>query len=92
VALLPDGRIMAGGQVSPQAHGDFAALRYDASGHLDRSFGSDGLVAVDFSGREDRVHAVAVQPDGKMVAVGASEADFALARYVVAHRRCYLAR
>ena len=84
VALLPDGRIMAGGQVAPQAHGDFAVLRYDGAGHLDPSFGTNGLVTVDFGGREDRVHAVAVQPDGKMVAVGASEADFALARYVVA--------
>jgi hypothetical protein len=39
------------------------------------------VATFDFQGREDRVHAVALQPDGKIVAVGQSEADFALVRF-----------
>jgi hypothetical protein len=39
------------------------------------------VTSFDFGGREDRVHAVALQPDGKIVAVGQSEADFAVARF-----------
>ena len=60
---------------------DFAVFRYDPDGHLDGSFGRRGVATFDFQGREDRVHAVALQPDGKIVAVGQSEADFGLVRF-----------
>lgn len=80
LALLGDGRIVAGGQVAPDAHGDFAVLRYGPDGRLDDTFGSGGLVRVDFGGREDRVQAVAVQRDAKVVAAGYSEDDFAVVR------------
>lgn len=80
VALMPDGRIMAGGQVAPQEHGDFAVLRYHAGGALDPAFGSGGVVRIDFGAREDRVQGIALQRDAKVVAGGYSEADFAVAR------------
>jgi uncharacterized delta-60 repeat protein len=57
------------------------------AGELDRSFGSEGVVVTDFGGRLDEVNALAVQPDGKIVAVGRSDAPVgvefavALARY-----------
>src|SRR5436190_3170372 len=56
-------------------------------GDLDPTFGTGGVVTTDFGGRGDAALAVAVQPDGKLVAVGNSSAsgvfnvDFALARY-----------
>jgi uncharacterized delta-60 repeat protein len=57
-------------------------------GDLDRSFGTDGKVITDFSGGEDEAAAVAIQGDGKIVAVGSTiktligaTRDFALARY-----------
>src|SRR5262249_16748710 len=55
-------------------------------GDLDRTFGVGGLVTTDFDGRYDAANAVALQPDGKIVAVGVSTSpvtnfDFALARY-----------
>jgi uncharacterized delta-60 repeat protein len=81
VARQPDGRIVAGGQIARDDHADFAVLRYDGRGGLDPSFGRDGVATVDFAGREDRVHALALQPDGKILAVGMSEADFAVARF-----------
>jgi uncharacterized delta-60 repeat protein len=80
LALASDGRIVAGGVVARDHHADFAVARYDADGRLDPSFGRDGLVTVDFEGREDRVQGLALQRDGKIVAVGLSEHDFALAR------------
>jgi hypothetical protein len=60
---------------------DFAVFRYSSDGFLDDSFGRGGVATFDFQGREDRVHAIALQPDGKIVAVGQSEADFALVRF-----------
>jgi uncharacterized delta-60 repeat protein len=57
-------------------------------GDLDPGFGSGGRVVTDL-GSDDRVHALALQPDGKVVAAGCSPcatsvgsgSDFALARY-----------
>lgn len=81
VALQPDGRIVAGGQVARQGRGDFAVVRYEADGRLDSGFGQGGVAAVDFAGRDDRGNALALSRDGKVVIVGASEDDFALARF-----------
>jgi uncharacterized delta-60 repeat protein len=81
LVIQPDGRIVAGGQVALAEGTDFAVVRYDSEGRLDPSFGRGGLAMADFRGREDRVQAVALQPDGKVVAVGISEADFAVARF-----------
>jgi uncharacterized delta-60 repeat protein len=81
VAIGPGGTIVAGGVAAPQPNGDFAVLRYDAHGHLDRSFGHSGLAIADFGGRDDRLQCLALQSDGLVVAVGYSETDFALARF-----------
>jgi len=81
LVLQPDVEIVAGGQTAVFNNADFAVFRYDAQGFLDKRFGRDGVASFDFQGREDRVHAVVLQPDGKIVAVGQSEADFAVVRF-----------
>jgi uncharacterized delta-60 repeat protein len=81
LVLQPDGRIVAGGQTAVGHHADFAVFRYLPDGSFDETFGRGGVATFDFQGREDRVHAVALQSDGKILAVGQSEADFALARF-----------
>jgi uncharacterized delta-60 repeat protein len=83
VALAPDGQIVAGGVTAPKPNGDLAVMRYDRAGHLDRSFGHAGMATADFGGRDDRLRGLALQPDGKVVGVGSSETDFALARFDV---------
>jgi len=83
VALQQDGKIVAAGF----ARGvDFALARYNGDGTLDTSFGTGGRVITDFAGFSDTAYAVAVQPDGKIVASGSAGIintgfDFALARY-----------
>ncbi|HEX8088500.1 MAG TPA: delta-60 repeat domain-containing protein, partial [Blastocatellia bacterium] len=57
-----------------------------ADGDLDTSFGVNGKVVTDFFGGIDQITSVVLQPDGKIVVAGyatsgATEADFALARY-----------
>jgi len=59
----------------------FALARYNADGSLDSSFGTDGKVITNFGSSNDQVLALVLQPDGKLVAAGGSNGNFALARY-----------
>ena len=81
LVVQPDGKVVAGGQTAVAHNADFAVFRYTADGAFDEAFGQAGVGSFDFDGREDRVQAVALQADGKILAVGHSEADFALARF-----------
>src|SRR5215471_13062880 len=58
--------------------------RVNSDGGPDRDFGNNGNVYTDFGGNDEAL-AVAIQPDGKIVAAGATRgggtAEFALARY-----------
>ena len=67
IVLQPDGRIVAAADVS----GDFAVVRYLPDGSLDPSFGTGGVAAIDLGGF-DAADAVALQPDGRIVAAGIS--------------------
>ncbi len=100
IAIQPaDGDIVVGGQTlagtDPNYVGDFALARYKPDGSLDTGFGTGGKILTDFDpGRRDSAYDIALQGDGKIVAVGESSsrpitgqppdqgsADFALARY-----------
>jgi uncharacterized delta-60 repeat protein len=87
--IQPDGKIVVGGyNVMPGVSLNFALVRYNTNGHLDTSFGAGGKVSTDFFGSSDQIQALAIQPDGKIIAAGYAymgqtfnTADFALARY-----------
>lgn len=87
LVIQPDGRIVAAGVGSIYPQGDkFLIARFNADGSRDQSFGSEGVVFTRFGGGEAQALAVALQPDGKIVASGSIEAgqmtrNFALARY-----------
>ncbi len=84
VAVQPnDGKIVAAGfaQTSPIDF-DFALARYNPDGTLDRSFGANGIVTTDLGSLDDAANGVAIQSDGKIVAVGVSGENVALARYL----------
>ena len=64
---------------------DFALARYNPNGTLDASFSGDGTQTTNFR-RFDGVTGVAVQANGRIVAIGGTfdgvdDRDFALARY-----------
>jgi uncharacterized delta-60 repeat protein len=63
---------------------DFALARYTTGGVLDTSFNGSGKVTTSFSTAADSAHAVAIDPQGRIVAAGDAVADFALARYTSA--------
>jgi uncharacterized delta-60 repeat protein len=87
LALEPDGKIVAAGGSETGGSSDFALVRYALDGSLDQSFGSGGKMLTDFgSSSFDSASDATIEPDGKIVAAGFSDAggnlDFALARYL----------
>lgn len=63
---------------------DSALIRYQRDGSVDSSFGNAGnagKVTTDFEASLDWAYALALQPDGGIVAVGQIETDFAVARF-----------
>jgi uncharacterized delta-60 repeat protein len=86
LVLQPDGKLVAGGNTSTASTGDFALARYNPDGNLDVSFGDGGKRTTDFAGLFERITALILQPNGKVIAAGLaltndSRFDFALARY-----------
>jgi uncharacterized delta-60 repeat protein len=84
LALAPDGKIVtAGNRIAPQV---FLVARFGSNGALDASFGSGGKVTTSFGTAFALGRAVAVQPDGRIIAAGTQGGgtqSFALARYNV---------
>ncbi|MER7466539.1 calcium-binding protein [Streptomyces sp. NPDC097981] len=85
VVVQTDGKIIAVGGSDTGLGSDFALARYNTNGSLDTTFGTGGKVTTDFGGT-DAAFGVVVQPNGKIVTAGYSDAggtasDFALARY-----------
>jgi uncharacterized delta-60 repeat protein len=98
VAIQPDGKIVMAGTVFPELgfNDNFALMRLNVDGRLDRTFSGNGRVSTDFSAsvtqatqRSDLGSAVAIQPNnGRIVAAGFSQRTFevdderfAVARY-----------
>ncbi|MBK8092252.1 MAG: hypothetical protein IPK32_09820 [Verrucomicrobiaceae bacterium] len=85
VALQSDGKMIVAGYNHNGSNNDFAVVRYNTDGTLDTTFGATGKVVTDFGGSNDIANGVAVQSDGKIIAVGTASTSsawlFALARF-----------
>jgi len=78
IVLQTDGKLVVGG--SSHDSSDFVIVRYNPDGTLDSGFGTGGIVMT----LAGYVRALALQPDGKIVAAGGccvSTPKVALARY-----------
>ena len=86
IALQADGKIIAAGS-SQNANSmlDCAIARYNSDGTIDASFGAQGRVTISLNSLNDGINAIAIQPDGKIVATGYSgnspEADLVVLRF-----------
>ena len=88
LAIQSDGKIVVAGYSCDGSHDAFAVARYDATGSLDSTFGTNGSTRTFISGGNstyDLAYSVAIQSDGKIVAAGysydGSGYAFAVARY-----------
>lgn len=77
MAIQADGKIVVVGSADgPNGNRDFAIARFLPNGTPDPGFGNNGKVrvAVDGGGtNNDEAHAVAIQPDGKIVVAGQTD-------------------
>lgn len=85
IVLQTDGKIIAGGSTNAS---DFILIRFNPIGDADVTFGSNGVVTLDFLGGADILSDLKMQIDGKIVAIGVTQTSdtsspflIALARY-----------
>ena len=83
LVVAPSGKLVVVGAEGSRP--DFAIARYNPNGSLDPSFSGDGTQTTDVG--DGRANGVALQGDGKIVAVGTGRGptlgdDFALVRYL----------
>ena len=86
-AAAPGGKFVIGSVVrgsGPLPDSDFHVARFNADGTPDTTFAAGAGARVDFAGRMDELVELAVQPDGKVVAIGRARtsagAHFAVVR------------
>ncbi len=77
-AMLPDGKILAGGQVGDQtAYSDAAIWRFNSDGTLDQTFASGGAARFNYNIPRQSMDSLLVNPDGSFFALTAKgEAKF----------------
>jgi len=81
LAVLPNNKlVVAGGATETTSGPDFVVARYESGGQPDTGFDTDGQQTTPVGPDQayDFAEAVAVQPDGKVVAAGYSEGSSAL--------------
>ena len=91
VLIQPNGEIVVIAELTdPATDGDFGAVRYQANGTLDASFGTSGEATASFTNFINTPNDAALQPNGDIVVVGDAENatdtvnEFALARFTAA--------
>lgn len=65
-----DGKLVASGYTEIGGQRDILLARFDSDGSLDGSFGSNGLVTLDFDGFADQAQSVIVLPGGRIALTG----------------------
>ena len=86
LVIQPDGKIVAAGFTHSDLSYDFLLVRLNAGGTVDASFGINGIAITDIAdATSDAIRGIALQPDGKIVAIGSSNINstvsFIAARY-----------
>jgi uncharacterized delta-60 repeat protein len=78
VLVQPDRKIVVAGNASGSAV--MTVTRLNPNGSLDTTFDGDGTATIDFGALSDITGGAVLQPDGKIVVAGSSQAGVAVAR------------
>ncbi len=79
-----DGKLIVAGEVSLSGSVHVFVTRFHLDGSLDNSFGTNGYSVLDTGVSSIDVNAVALQPDGGIVAVGKASNDWLVTRFTSA--------
>ena len=83
--IQPNGRIVVAGLVFNGTDNDFAVVRYNTDGSLDRTLDDDGIIYTRMGTSFYELNAVGLQSNGKIIVAGTryngSNYDFAVVRY-----------
>lgn len=88
LVIQPDGKIILGGRSPNGSNQNFVTVRYLPNGSVDTRWGVGGTMITDMNGPADGIHAMVIQPNGRIVAGGESDIGtpgtrrFALARFM----------
>ena len=89
IIIQPDGKLIVGLDTFDGSHYHFLLARFNSNGSPDTSFGNAGQITTAFGTADDHLHAILLQPDGKIIAAGSTSngtnTGIALARYLVAN-------
>ncbi len=81
----PDGKILAAGSSfadgAPSDQQSVMLSRFLANGKKDNTFGANGTVRLPYPGQNFEFHALALQPDGRIVAAGSNDDLILVARF-----------
>ncbi|MCK9408914.1 MAG: T9SS type A sorting domain-containing protein, partial [Bacteroidetes bacterium] len=85
VVITSEEKIVVGGDYSNGTNSDYAAVRYNSNGTLDTTFSGDGKATAAIGAGDDEGRGVAVQSDGKVIVIGATDngtdMDFGIVRF-----------
>ncbi len=85
VALQPDGKIIAGGDIFKDSVFQFAVARYNINGTLDTGFGNNGFISTKANQDLASMNSIVLQADDKIIASGFGgvypDYDFITVRY-----------
>lgn len=76
ILLQPDGKIIIAFNSYDANYSNFNVLRCNQDGSLDSSFANNGIASTDFDNTVDEISEIALQSNGKIVAIGKSSNDF----------------
>lgn len=83
VVVRDDGKILTGGSSTViNVNRDAALYQYNTNGSLDTSFGSGGVVKLDFGDASEYLRSLAVSQSGHIVGAGRTQSGFAVAKYL----------
>lgn len=82
-----DGKLVVSGYTEIAGQRDILVARFNTDGSLDSSFGSGGLVSLDFGGLSDQAQNLIVLPEGRVAATGVrglseTDRDFIVMRFL----------
>jgi len=84
-AILPDGKILAAGNMTASSISNFTIVKYNSNGTIDNTFGTAGKVVKAFGTSNEIIYSLLPMQDGQIVAGGTSRVgtvtNLAVARF-----------